>query len=321
MASLDTTVENAEPDRTITHGDLDDLPEPAADFVRTLGAFSTMVARDEYRISVVPPSVEALLNQYEYIRDPADVGRIVTERVDPGPPYTIRASELTADEMWGRPVLAAAELPAELRRLVETVVTSDRRRLVYPDTRTEYRTDDLPPSYGEYLGPDQGSGSGPYVELDGTMYAFRVTEINREHVPLAISAMPNGAETFELTIAPSEAGSKPTIDGPVEIESTWAVPGPLWIHADGDRYRIERVDAVVRDLAAEDASAVEEAEMVPVPADGGLIATYQVPADIPPGTYRVWGLVRVSWVDAESDRPSPPSWPFPFQIVLTVPQE
>lgn len=318
VAELELDVEDPDPDRTVTQDDLDRLADPAATFVRTLGAYGTMVARDEYRISVVPPSVEALLERYDYVRDPSGVGRIVTRRLDPGPPYMIRADELTDDELWGRPVLQPEALPTDLRRFVRTVVASDRRTLVYPASRTEYRTDDLPAGYHEQLGRDQGPGSGPYVELDGTMYAFRVTDVRREHVPLEVSVASAGRDAFELTVVPSEAGPKPAVDGPVEVAGTWSVPGPLWVQAGGERHRLDLVETVVRGPGDDEARSVGDDETASIPVDGELVAAYAVPPAVPPGTYRAWGLVRVDWVAAESGRASP-TWPFPFQVVLTVP--
>lgn len=319
VASLKMDVEDADPDQTITGDDLDGLAEPAAEFVRTLGAYYPMVSRDEYRISVVPPSVEALLDRYDYVRDPSGVGRIVAKRVDPGPPYTIHADELTADEIWGRPVLSEDSLPTELQQFVRAVVTSNRRTLVYPASRTEYRTDDLPPSYYEHLGADQAVGSGPYAEIDGTMYAFRVTEVRREHVPLDVSVTSDSQDTFAVTVAPSQAGSKPAFEGPVEVESPWSVPGPLWVHSDDKRHRLDRVETVIGSSANDASRPVTDAETVSLPGDNELVATYRVPPEVPSGTYRAWGLVRVSWAYAESDRPSL-TRPFPFTVALTVPE-
>lgn len=310
-------VEDPDPDRTVNQDEVQEFAAPVRDFVHTIGAFGTNVARVEYRLSVVPPSVEQFLERYDFVRDAIGTGRIVTERVDPGPPYTIHANELTAEEIWGRPVLTAASLPDDLRRFVEEVVTSDRRTLVYPASETEYRTDDLPSGYDEHLGSAQGPG--PYVELDGTMYAFRVTEVHREHVPLGVSVASIGSDTFELTVAPSQAGSKPAVEGSVEVASTWSVPGPLWVHAGAHRHRLDRVDAAVGDPAGDDTSPVADAETVSIRADEELLATYRVPPGVPAGIYRAWGLVRVSWVAAESNRPGL-TWPFPFQVVLTVPE-
>lgn len=311
--------EDPDPDRTLEQDGLQELAEPARSFAYTIAAFGTNVARVEYRVSIVPPSVEAFLERYDFVRDAVGTGRIVTERVDPGPPYTITASELTASDIWGQPVHHASSLPADLREFVEAVVASDRRTLVYPASRTEYRTDDLPTEYDEHLGPAQSPPSGPLVEVGGTMYDIEAVTVRREHVPLAVSVMPADTDTFELTVATSEAGQKPAIDGPVEVEATWSVPGPLWVHAGEDRHRLDRVETVLRGSAGDDSSPVEDAETVSIPADGELTATYRVPGDVPPGTYRAWGLVYASWRDAESGRPSP-TWPFPFKVVLTVPE-
>lgn len=319
VASLDRDVEDAGPDKTITGDDLEGLAEPAQDFVRTLGAYGTMVARDEYRISVVPPSVEALLDRYDYVRDPSGVGRIDTERLDPGPPYRIHTHELTLDDIWGRPVHCLGSLPPDLREFVNAVVASDRRSLVYPAFRTEHRTDDLPAGYDQHLGQDQGPGSGPYVEIDGTMYAFRLTEIRRDHVPLDVSVRAADSDTFELTVAPSDAGSKPAIDNPIEVQGTWLVPGPLWVHSEGTKHRLDRVETLLKHQEDGESRPITDTETISIPTDNELMAIYRVPTEVPPGTYRAWGLVDVSWVAAESDRPTP-QLPFPFKVLLSIPE-
>lgn len=188
---------------------------------------------------------------------------------------------------------------------------------MYPASQTEYRTDDLPAGYDDHLGHDQGPGSGPYVEIDGKMYAFRVTEVRREHIPLDISVASDSSDTFELTFAPSDNGTKPAFDGPVELASPWSVPGPLWVHSNGTRHRLGRVQTVVSNTADDGSRPLQDAETVSLAANDQLLATYQVPTDVPPGTYRAWGLVRVSWVYADSDRPSP-TRPLPFKVVITV---
>lgn len=311
--------EDPDPDRTVDQDDIQEFAEPAREFAHTIAAFGTNVDRVAYRVSIVPPAVEAFLERYDFVRDAFGTGRIVTERVDPGPPYTIEARELTASDMWGTPVHRAASLPDDLRAFVEAVVASDRRTLVYPDTRTEYRTDDLPAGYDEHLGPDQTTGSGPLVELGGTVYDIEAIEVRREHVPLTVAVAAAGEDAFELTVAPSEAGGKPAIDGPVDLEATWAVPGPLWVLADDARHRLDRVETVIRRPADEAATAVEDAETLSIRPDEELAATYRVPPAVPPGTYRAWGLVRAAWEDAETGRPSP-TWPFPFKVVLTLPE-
>lgn len=150
------------------------------------------------------------------------------------------------------------------------------------------------------------------------MYAFRATEVSREHVPLSVAVSPTGPDGFELTVAPSQTGTKPAVDGPVEVTSPWSVPGPLWVHSGDDRHRLERLDTVLRDPMGNHTRPVEDAESIPIPSDEELAATYRVPPEVPAGTYQAWGLVHAAWVAAESGRPSP-TWPFPFQVAMTVP--
>lgn len=171
---------------------------------------------------------------------------------------------------------------------MKTVVKSERRKLVYPASRTEYRTDNLLAEYNEYLSSDQGPGSGPYVEIDGTMYAYRTTEIHREHIPIDVSAASGGSDAFELTIAPSHAGTKPAFEGPVEVASAWSIPGPLWIHAVGNRHQLDHVETVVKTSSDEGPRPVESRESVSLTGDSELLATYRMPDKLPPHTFRAW---------------------------------
>lgn len=324
VAHLEMGIENPDPDRTVGPDDLEGLAEPVRDFVRTIGAFTVQVPRDEYRISVVPDTVEDFLENYDYVRDPDGVGRIVTERVDPGPPYTIEASKLTTQDLWGRPVLAATSLPTDLRRFVEAVVASDRRALVYPPLRSEYRTDQIPDAYFDRLGPDQGPGSGPYVDLDGTFYAFRVTEIRREKIPIAISTAVVDERSFEVTITPSQEGSKPAIEGPVELESAGALPSVLWIETTSNRYLLDSdayddISWSDPEGSTDEQRRIDNVERTEVPPGEALSATYRVPDAVPAGTYRAWGLVRVQWTRASDNRRFP-TLAYPYQIVVTIPE-
>lgn len=324
VAHLETDIEDPDPDRTVGPDDLEGLAEPVRDFVRTIGAFTVEVPRDEYRISIVPDAVETFLENYDYVRSPGGAGRIVTARVDPGPPYTIEASKLTTEDLWGRPVLAATSLPAHLRRFVETVVASDRRALVYPPLRSEYRTDEIPGAYFDRLGPDQGPGSGPYVDLDGTFYAFRVTEIRRGKIPIAVSTAVVDERSFKVTITPSEEGSKPVIEGSVELEGRGALPSVLWIETMSNRYLLgsDAYDDIRRsepEGSNGEQRRIDNVERTEVPPGDELSATYRVPDAVPAGTYSAWGLVGVQWTRASDSRRFP-TLVYPYQVVVTIPE-
>ena len=323
VARLDPDVESPDPDRTVGPDDLDGLEEPARAFVRTLGAYSVEVPRDEYRVSVVPDAVEALLDAYDYVRDSAGAGRIVTERVDPGPPYRLEARPLTVEELWGRPVVPAADLPGDLRRFVERAAASTRRVPTLQPGASERRVDAVPEAYWERLSDERGAGAGPYVDLDGTKYATRVTEVHHDAVPLSASVAATGDRSFEVALTPSTAGAKPAFDGPLELEGRGALPSVLWIEPPGGRVLLESEahDAVrwTREGAGGGVERrVENLVRRDLFPDGTLAATYRVPDAVGPGAYRAWGLLEVQWTPTGSRR-RVPRRPFPFQVVLDVP--
>ncbi len=323
-AHLEGDLEDPDPERTAGPDGIDRFPEPVQQFIHTVGAFGVEVARDEYRISVIPEPLADFLDTYEYVQSPANAGRIVTERIDPGPPYTITAHKLTAEEIWGRPIIGAEELSTDLREFVEAVVASNRRAAMYSPMESEYRTDTIPPAYGSRLSYEHGPGSGPYVTLNGTHYAIRVTEIPREKLPVEVTATSVGERSFSVTVQPSDAGPKPSIEGQVELEARGALPSVLWIQTNSDRYLLESdsnenirwTDSAVSDGPERRIRNIARTE---IPPDGQVAATYRVPADVPAGTYEAWGLVRVQWTKAESGRRYP-SFPYPFRVGLSVPE-
>lgn len=320
-ARLEFGVEDPDPARTIGQDGLGELSEPAADFVRTMGAFTTEVPQDTYHRSVVPAAVRDFLDRYDYVRDPDGIGRIMTERLDPGPPYTITASELTAEDLWGHPVLTATSLPGSLRRFLDSVVASDRRAPVYRPDRTEYRTDSLPTSYGDHLGPDHGPTFGPYVDFDGTLYAFRAMEIRREAMPITVAASVEGPRSFSVTVEPTSAGRRPAVDGPVELQSVGALPSVLWVLAGSERYLLESDTYGDTWWSDEDGSLggrIEETASATIASGESLSATYRIPDAVPGEPYAAWGLLRASWTAPGEDRSTPPM-PYPFQVVLRVP--
>lgn len=325
VARLEFDVEDADPARAVGYDDLERFDEPVRDFVRTIGAFTAESPRDAYRISVVPPSVRTFLDRYEFVDDPGSVGRIETERVDPGPPYSIELRELTTEDLWGRPVLDGGSLPDDLRRFLAAAAASDRRAPVHPPLRSEHRTDEVPEAYFDRLRSDDGSRLDPYVALDGTVYAFRVRDVDRSKLPAEVSVTAGSSEdrpSFTVEVVPSEAGPKPDVEGTVEFESRGTLPSVLWVETGADRHLLpsdayesirwepaeepSAVDRRVRNVARESISPGDE-----------LTATYRVPDGVPAGTHRAWGRFDVKWTDAATGRRYP-RLAYPFQVVLTV---
>lgn len=323
VARLAFDVDDPNQARTIEYDDLDRFDESVADLVGTIGAFGTESPRDEYRVSVVPDPVERFLERYDYVRDPEDVGRIVAERVDPGPPYSIEIRALTTEDLWGRPVLDGDALPADLREFLATAAASDRRAPAHPPLRHEHRTDAVPSAYFDRLRAEDGRD--PYVELDGTKYAFRVLAVDRAAVPVELSVAPgspDGQRSFSVTVEPSSSGARPAFEGPVELSAAGALPSVLWVQTASGRHLLPSdAYATVSWEPAEPPATVDRrvrnvARRSVAPGDA-LSATYRVPDAMPAGTYRAWGRFDASWTESGAGRPSP-RVPYPFQVALTV---
>jgi hypothetical protein len=323
--------ERTDPSRTVEHEDIETFAEPVGDFVRTIGAFSAEAPRDEYRISVLPDAVRDVLDSYDYVDDAVGTARIRTERVDPGPPYSIEIRELTAEDLWGRPVLDSESLDGALRAFLRRVVESNRRAAVHEPELSEYRTDEVPAAYADRLRPESG-GIGPFVDIDGTKYIVRLEEPRRDRLPVAVSASPETDDdslAFRLVLEPSEAGQKPTVRDGIELEATGALPSVLWIEPDGDRQLLpsDAYDSVRWEPPEESATAPSTASDVDrrarnidrefLPLEETLSVTYRIPDSVPAGTHRAWGRFGVSWTDDETGEQYP-RLDYPFQVAVTV---
>lgn len=326
VAWLDAVDDQPDPAKTVVQEDLVALDDAVQDLVRTIGVYSTHSPRDEYRISVVPDAVRSFLDEYDYVGDAGGYWRIRTERIDPGPPYTIEVRELTSEDLWGRAVVQDAALSQDLRQFLDAVVTSEKRAPVHHPLRTEHRTETIPDAYFDRFPAVPDDGRDPYANLDGTLYSFRVQEVDRADIPAAVSVTtdPSGNQpSFTVTITPSEAGPKPAFEGAVRVRSKGALPSVLWIETEDDRQLLPSdVYETVRWHPAEDAHPadrrVRNVARDELARDEEIAATYQVPDAVPAGTHRIWGSFGVSWQDVTRDR-EVPYVEYPFQIVASVP--
>lgn len=318
VARLDTESEPTDPSRTLNHADLETLSEPARDFVRTVGAFTVESPRDEYRISVVPDAVTDLITQYNYVESPGAAGEIITERIDPGPPYSIEVRPLNREDLWGRSVIDGRELSRDLRQLLSTVAASDRRQPAHSPVISEYRTDSIPDAYFDRLRADPGQRD-PYVSLDGSIYAFDLWDFDRAKLPVEVTATRTTDRSFAVTIRPAE---EPVVGGPLAFESSGALPSVLWVETGSNRFLLSsdaydsiRWEAVEGTGTERRIRNIARAEIDP---KDHLSATYRIPEIVPSGTHRVWGWFTVSWTDAESGRQYP-QLGYPFEVVLGLP--
>lgn len=325
VAHLERDIDGADPARTVDHDALEQFEEPVKEFVRTIGAFTPGSPYDEYRVSVLPPAVETFLDQYEYVGDPRGIGRIVTERIDPAPPYTIDLAELTIEDLWGRTVIEEESLDEELLRFLKTAVASERRAPLHHPFRSEHRADRVPETYFDQFERPDGSHRNPYGKLDGTVYEFEITEIERSKLPVDVSvqAIPSdNKSTFSVTITPSEAKSKPAMRGAADFETRGALPSVLWVETDADRYLLssDRYDSIKWESSGgsrNDGEQIRNLDQASLSLNDELSATYRIPDSVPAGTYNVWGGVSVSWRDARTDTQYP-KMAYPFQIRTTI---
>lgn len=244
----DESAENVDPDavfRTERLQEEDSGLEPTAEsLVERLRYRGPNAPRLPYRASDVPASIADFLETYDYVEDSQGVAPIETERLHAEPPYTIEVREFTVEDRYGRPVVDAAALDADLRQFVRDVIESSRDPSAPP-----YLTDTVPDGFFEQLKPTGDYRTDPFVHLDGSVYYVGVTEGEHGRMPVDLSAdsMPpgeNGRDRFRLTVAATAGGSESDVgaDESIELFGHVGLPSVLWID-DGDELHLLKSDA------------------------------------------------------------------------------
>lgn len=248
-----------------------------------------------YRMSVPPESVLEFVETHDYIEDSTGVGRIETERIDPGPPYTIDVRELTEVDLYGEPVADGGSLPADRREFLESIVTSDRLTHLLPPGRHQYRSDDPPPTNLREFSTG-GDRPTPYVRLEGDVYQFFHHEFRPERVPVNLATEPatpgDGPPRFTLTATVDDVG----VDEKLKISARGDLPAVLGATTESGH-------VVVRGLE-HDAYHWSEREVPPtgryitneerarVSPGGSVSATCELPASLSTGTHALWASSR-----------------------------
>ncbi len=301
--------------RTFTEQDRLDLePGPVKDFVHALTASGTHVPRDEYRRCVLPEAVDEFLDEYDYLTDQLGVARIETATENEDPPYTITVRELTAETMWGRPVVDASALDDDLVAFFERALASPHRKpaLTTPD-RSQYFTDDVPDAYGDFAAEYERP---PYVRIDGTVRHVIVGTPRYDRIPVSVTTtgVDDADAAFTLTVSPAPENVDGDVEGPYTFTSRGALPSALWVFHDGERRSLEVVDTE----GVEGPNPTRSDSEVLETANAGeeIAATYAVPADLPDGTYVSRGLFRISW-NVPGQTPGEHGT-YPFELAVTV---
>lgn len=325
----DETLEAYDDDRTATFDD-DFESEAVERFVHALSVTGTETARAEYRVCVRPDSVEEFLQDYDYVEDPEGVSRIETTWENEDPPYTIDVREVTDADVYGRPVLDATTQEATLADFLQTATDSGHLSHLSPADTAVYLTDEVPASYFEDVRPDEESADVPYVRVDGTVYRFRVIDVDHDHVPVdvAVEAAPSDdvGPGFTLAIEGTSGGPETAVaDGTtIEVQDVGAVPSPLWLDDGTDRYLLDsdgydrgRIQSLVeetqRRFEADDRASADLA------VGETLSSTYTVPSAVPAGEYVSRVLFGVRWRDPRTDVRDDVA-AYPFRLAVTVPE-
>lgn len=242
--------------------------------------------REGVELSYVWPALESFFDDYDAVRYRGDVVSFSVAVEDPGPPYRISGSEMSASEAVGGSVWDANEASKSVRDLVRRAGRA----------QGAYGFDRAPEAFFEKL------RSHEYVRLDGTFYTTYVEK--RESVPLDATA--EFAEgRLELAVR-NEADEK--------LELNTGAPRPFGVvrcHPEGQSEGDSETSHLLWTDAYEENSHVEtdgrEIELIndiglvtPLAPGESVSETYEVPADLPPGEYVVPLSFGVSQAEGNS---------------------
>lgn len=308
VAELDEEIlDDYDEDRLLRADNGRDLEsESVRTFVRALAADGPQIPRSKYRRSVVPDAVTAFLDEYDYLEDQHGVSRITTTDRHADPPHTITLDELTAEDMWGRPVVEEADLDDELVTFFERVLDSEHRKPALPaPNRWQYFTEEVPDAYSDIADEYE---SPPYYRLDGTVYSIAVGRPRYERLPVSVSVEDADATNrgFTLTASPAPERIDDEIEGPFTFTSRGALPSIHWILHDGERFLLNsQLDGQPDHEALETIHTGE-----------ALSASYTVPDDLPAGRYVSRGQFGLSW--SIPDQTPGGHGLFPFELLITI---
>ena len=299
------TFEEYDESRVFDAEDQEPEDETVEAFVDRLAGLGQERPPKVYRQSLVPDSVEAFVEEYDYVQDVRGVFRLEMEFRDPGAPYTIEARQLSRGEMCGPHIIEESDIENELSAFLETAVQSDHRRMAFRvRDRRQYFTDTLPDSIEDIT---QGFGE-PLVRVDGSVYRVDFEESSHGEVPVSatVEEETGTPPRFTLTVTPDRETVDADVEGPIRISGDGGLPSVLWVTPEGDRYLL---DSPAYEKDGWRKYGLDEAEWRPVNYVGAHLgdgeesdnvvpevsATYTVPEELPEGTYVARGRFGVGW--------------------------
>ena len=304
-----------------------------AEAVDTVTPHGTHAPSQEYRTLTLTDELASFLDEYDYVRHAAGVGRLEYAVERQFPPYTLSARSAREEERYGRPVVDAASFAPQTQALVRETLDTYRRTPIRLDD--EYRrVGALRPESVPYE-LERGVDRGELLRVDGSLYHFRVGHAHWDQQPMEIDAtLTDGTvgsdDPAELRLSARNAGDQAVrlgVPGLLPFGILWAAPESG--DGNGDTHG-ESVQLWSEDYERSDLVRVEDGVARPdsyrherlVEAGETVSQTYVLGRDVDAlaaTDYAVWGVLWVRW-PSHDDQPEH-DWNadiVPYELSLAV---
>lgn len=322
---LDVVADEADDDRTVKLEDALGENETLAEFLTTVAPYGTHNPAAPYQTTRLARPIQDFLDRYDYIDTPRGIGELVVSRTSRSPPHTIRATEATDRDLYGREVHDASRYGPPTRELIDRVLASNRKTPGnYQDRIHTIYPEDVPREFARDL--DHGSN---YVRVDDSVYGFDTRHVHWSELPLEFNAtVPNSEATGGTPIDVQLAVTNQS-DHTVQLQMVGVAPfGVLWAYGPGGE-RVLWNDA----YRQTEAVAVKDGEVIPeshdeleLPPGQSTSATYRLDhgqldesTNVPSGTYEVLGTIWAKWPTYDgAERHDWRSQLFPYTLTIEV---
>ncbi|UPV76764.1 hypothetical protein M0R89_21465 (plasmid) [Halorussus limi] len=326
---LDTDISKSEPvkNRTVASNSEDVQSNDAIqEVVSTIASLGVETQRRPYETTRLEPSVRDFLDRYDYIETPQGVGEIVISRTKRAPPHTVRAQEVTDEELYGRRVWEATEYGPPTRDFIDRVLTSDRKTPGnYQDRIHTTYPDEVPRQFAKDLNHDSN-----YVRVDDAVYVFETRHVHWDELPLAFHATVSEENAETAGSVDIRLSVQNTADHSVQLQMAGIAPfGVLWAYGLGGEHVLwndayEQTENVVIEGQSVTPESHAEMDLLPGRTES---ATYRLGHDqlggdesLQTGTYEALGTIWAKWPTYEGAKEY--DWwnqLFPYTLTITVP--
>lgn len=322
---LDVAADEAVEDRTVALEDALGEHETLADFLSTVAPYGTHNPAEPYETTRLAPSIQDFLDRYDYIDTPRGIGELAVSRTNRSPPHTIRATEATDRDLYGREVKDASRYGPLTRELIDRVLASDRKTAGnYQDRIHTIYPEDVPREFAR----DLVHGSH-YVRVGNSVYGFDTRHVHWTELPLEFSVTrTDGDATGSGPVEVQLAVTNPS-DHVVQLQMAGIAPfGILWAYGpDGEHVlwndAFQQTEAVVVKDGAIIPESHDELELPPGQSEA---ATYRLghshideTPTVQSGTYEALGTIWSKWPTYEgAERHDWRSQLFPFTLTIEV---